>query len=355
MSTKLFLFILVFAVLLAGCGQKSTIKNDVEAEKLSCAYGDCEHIIYDLSFALDDPAFAYNTPLAGLGPIAGGLIQFVGDIFAKTTKIGDVEFSYIQPIPSLPERLRSVRMKRFFLFMKPHKVSQQDSNPGFIRRTIERYILGQGEANFDFIRMFGMRLSATTIEEPESYSPIFVQGKISKTSELLRMLKQFSPDDVIDSASVKEAILSKYNIDTKKEDTLTKEYGKIHYLETKGEAFKLKSFFLRKDEFKGYYKRIILLNNAIFIELNKDPLADEVYRHIMEQYDEELKELGLTYAGTCNEKTCLELKVPNVNLVPFSKRGNALKLDALLKPDFVPDAFELKGFVEFEVKIESAM
>ena len=68
---------------------------------------------------------------------------------------------------------------------------------------------------------------------------------------------------------------------------------------------------------------------------------------------EELENLKVTYIDTCTPRSCLELKVPDINLVPIANKGNGLKLDAVIHAGKVPESFKLKGFVEFEVKVKT--
>jgi len=353
-KTKSFLFVLSL-LLLGSCGQKSEIKNDVTAEKLSCAYGDCKHIIQNVTFALDNSSMAFNTPLPGLGPIAGGLIKFVGDIFAKNTKKGRYEFSYVQPLPELPEILNSVKVKRLFFYMKPKKASGLDiKRAGSVETWIRRYLLGEGKTSFDFVGKFGMKFSSEKIKSPESYDPIFTEGKGDDRSELLEIFKSKPRSRVIDTEVAKDLVLVKYQSSTREEDTSEEKYGRIHYLETTKNPIILKEFFRTMPEFQGQYKRILLLSDGIIVELKKDPVANEIFKFIMEKNADELdRELGLNFVDTCTIRSCLELSLPDVNLMPIAKKGNAIKLDALLQANIVPDSFKLKGYVEFEVKIES--
>lgn len=354
MTFKRFLLI-ISLLLLVSCGEKSSIKNNVSSEKLACAYGDCTHIIQNVTFALDDSSMAFNTPLPGLGPIAGGLIKFVGDIFAKNTKKGRYEFSYVQPLPEIPEILSSVKIKRLFFYMKPKKASGLDvKKAGVVETWVRRYLLGEGKTNFDFVGKFGMKLSTENIETPETYDPIFTEGLGDKGSSLLDIFKSNSYSDVIDTDAAKELVLIKYQDKTRVKDTANEKYGRIHYLETTKDPIALKEFFRKLPEFEGQYKRILLLSDGVIIELVKDPVANEIFKIIMENHAEKLdQELGLNFVDTCTIRSCLELSVPDVNLMPIAKKGNALKLDALLQAKIVPESFKLKGYVEFEVKLES--
>ena len=54
----------------------------------------------------------------------------------------------------------------------------------------------------------------------------------------------------------------------------------------------------------------------------------------------------------CSEQTCLDVKVPDVDLLPLIVKGNALKIDAYINANKAPDSFQLEGFMEFEVKLK---
>lgn len=352
--TKWLLFILALSVLSTGCGKKSTIKNSVQAEKLSCAYGDCNYIIKNVTFPLDDSALAFETPLPGLGPIAGGIIKFVGDIFAKNTDMGKVQVSYTQPIPEIPAELHSVRLKRFFFYMKPSQKKKQNLR-GTVTDWFNRYILGKGHTTFAFLDKLAIRLSTTSVEDPDHYTPVLVNKIDSKDAEndLLAAFKGTGLPKVIDPEIATDLILLKYHRKNKENDTNNKDYGKIHYLETTGSAAAVKRFLLKQDIFKGHHVRILILEKSLIIELSKDPMADEIFRNIMMEKAEEIEQLGVNFVDTCTQNSCLEVNVPSVNIVPIARKGNSLKLDALIHAADVPESFKLKGFVEFEAKIKS--
>ena len=349
------LFLMVFFLLTGSCGKKSMIKNHVKAETLACAYGDCKHIIRNLTFPLDDSALAYETPLPGLGPIAGGIIKFVGDIFAKNTTMGKLQMSYTQPIPEIPQEVHSVRLKRFFFYMKPLKV-QRRTFRGTLRDWLNRYILGKGHTTFAFLDKLAVRLSTANVDNPATFEPAILNtlGSIEYVESLMKVFdKNFRPD-VIDTEIAEELILLKYSNDTRDKDTSNKQFGKIHYLETSKSPADLKKFFHKEKKLQGLIKRILLLQGSILIELSRDPVSDEIFKNIMSVNADKLdKTYGVNFIDTCTENSCLEVNVPNVNIIPIAIKGNALRLEAIIHAEDVPDSFKLKGFVEFEAKIDS--
>lgn len=355
--SKQILFLIVMLLVSVACGKKSTIKNSVKAEKLACSYGDCENIIHDVTFPLDNSELAFTSPLPGLGPIAGGILKFVGDIFAKNTNMGRMEMTYVQPIPGdIPENVKSVRLKRFFFYMKP--VNKKNTS---LRRQVvdlfSRYILGQGHTTFKFLDKLAVRLSTTNVEDSNTFVPSLISKLDSpEVKETLESVfkKSFKPDRVVDTELAREIILLKYHKKTKSKDVTNKLYGQIHYLETTGDSKELRDFFLAQRELKQYYKRVLLFENSILIELKKDSMSNITFQNFMEENAEVIDQTyKVNFIDTCTENSCLEINVPDINLVPIARKGNSLKLESILEADNVPESFKLKGFVEFELKVKS--
>lgn len=347
--SKQIVFLLALLLLSVACGKKSTIKNSVEAEKLACAYGDCEHVIQNVTFPLDNSALAFKTPLPGLGPIAGGILKFVGDIFAANTNMGKLQMSYTQTLPEIPaEVLKSVRMKRFFFYMKPQEKQRR------FRDWFSRIFMGKGHVTFDFLDKFAVRLTTTSVEDPENYVPTLLTKDYDR-NELAGLMKIFSKDykhRVIDTEKATEIILLKYDRKKKREDTSRTDYGQIHIMET-SKPILTKRFLMNHEMMKGFFKRILILENSLLIELIKDPVADESFKQVLSEVADDMEKLGVTFIDTCTEGSCLEIDVPDVNLMPIALKGNAISLDAVIHAGKVPESFNLKGFVEFEVKVDS--
>jgi hypothetical protein len=344
------IFLLILAISLAGCGQKSTIKNAVKSQRLAEAYGDGKYIIKDLTFPLDDSAMAYETPLPGLAPIVGGIMKIVGDVFAKNTDMGKLQMNYIQPIPEIPtDILKSVRLKRVFFYMKPKKTKRR------IRDWFSRLILGHGHVTFDFLGKFAIRAATTHLNDPDNYVSTIVTKEYDK-NEVSSLMEVFSPNyrgPVVDTENAKEVVLFKYSNKTKAQDTRNKTFGQIHVLETSGDPKVIKYFLMEQPNFSHLYKRILIFEQSILVELKKDPLAEEAFRKVMADSADDIEALGVNYVDTCDARSCLELNLADVNLIPIAVKGNALKLDGVIHANNVPESFNLKGFVEFEVKLDS--
>jgi hypothetical protein len=352
--SKQIVFLLALLLLSVACGKKSTIKTSVEAEKLSCAYGDCKHIIRNVAFPLDNSMLAFNNPLPGLGPIAGGIIKFVGDIFAKNTDMGRMEMQYVQPLPEIPSVVKSVRLKRFFFYMKP--MNKKLSFRRKVTDWLSRYLLGKGHTTFKFLDKLAVRLSAVDVVDEKNYVPTLMTKLDNEEAveSLDSIFKKAKQSRVVDTEIAKEIILLKYYKKTKSLDTSSKNYGQIHYLETTQDPIALRDYFANSKELAPFLTRVMLLDKSILVELKRDPISNVTFQNFMEKYADEIESrFDVNYIDTCDENSCLEINVPDINLLPIALKGNSLKLESVLEADNVPESFKLKGFVEFELKIES--
>jgi hypothetical protein len=334
-----------------GCGKKSVIKNAVPPEKLADAYGDGKYVIRNVTVPISNSSLTYTTPIEGLFPVVGGISKLLGDILVKNTKMGTMQMSYIQPLPAIPDKyLKSVRLKRFFFYMKPQGSRRR------IRAFLEELITGRGSVTFDFLNKFAVKVSAVNIKDVEQFKPKLMNDDL-KEEKLASLLDIFSDDydqRFIDSENREEAILIKYSKRTRQKDTRNKSYGQIHILETTKKPNDLKAYLMAQEDLKDAFKRIVLLDQSILVELKPDPVAKELFKKFLSDESQNIeKQLGVTSIDACTPSSCLEVALPDVNLVPLAIKGNALRLDAIIESGSVPESFNLKGFVEIEVKLDS--
>lgn len=355
---KLFLLFAAMTVLTVGCGQRntiggqrSTIKHYVPAQRLADAYGDGRYMKRNLTFPLSDSALAFETPLPGIGPIAGGILKFVGDIFAKNTNLGKLQMNYTQTLPEIPRELHSVRLSRVFFYMKPQGKARR------FRDWFSRIFMGKGHVTFDFLDKFAVRMTTTHIDDPDNYVSTLVSKDYDKydAASLMEVFYKRNRPVVVDTERAREIVLLKYDGREKQSDTSNELYGQIHIFEATSPD-KVKHFLMDQAKMKGLYKRILILENTLLIELIKDPVADELFKEVMSDLSENDKleeKLGITFYDHCTPRSCLELNLPDVNLMPIALKDNAITLDAVIHAGKVPESFNLKGFVEFEVQIDS--
>lgn len=334
---KHFLFS-TFAICLVSCGNKSVIHESVKAEKLRP-----NHTIV---VPLNDSTLENETLLPELPPLVGGIVRFMGDIFTKTTAMGKMEMSYTRPIPEIPTQyLKSVRLKRVFFYMKPPEKKRR------IVEWYERFLLGKGSTTFGFLDKLAIKMTATKLPNPETYEPTLVK-KVQDKKDVSSLMDVFytSPPRIIDTEKAKEIVLLKYSKKTRQVDTNSHRFGPIHILETsKKNSKEIRRLLLEELSMAGLFKRILSFDNLILVELVKDPVANETFLKLLADNAEVIEQLGVDFIDTCTKESCLELSVPDVNLIPIAIKGNSLKFDAILHAGAVPETFKLKGFVEFEI------
>lgn len=346
--TKQKIFVLFLTVILTACGQKSTIRPSVPAKRLVDTYGDGKTIPRRLTFPITDSALAYKTPIPGLGPIIGGVVKFVGNVFAANTDMGKLQMSYTQAIPEIPEVLKSVKLTRVFFYMKPPKYQRKWN-------WLDEVILGKGSVTFDFLNKLAIRLNTINLRDPDNYVSTFITKDYNR-EESESIMEVFSKDYrplVIDTEKAREINLIRYNESEKKKDSLSERYGRIHIMETSKPLQTIKALE-RNERMKGFFERILILDNSLLIELKNDPIIPEKFEAELAEMNDDLeKKYDVTFIDTCSEKSCIEFSLPDVNIVPILLKGNAIKLDGVIHADKVPETFSLKGFVEFEIRIES--
>lgn len=316
-------------LLASSCGQKSTIKTHVEARAL----GNGEFITFPIVVPLTEKAISsYNSPLGDMNPLFRG---FVGSIMnlGASMGAGKTRLTLTQPIPEIPEGyLASIKITRIFFFIEGD----------------------DKKANFDFLRKLAVKISPATIEKDyPSWEPLFEtdsfdDDELSYFSSLFpRKRDRHAQDWEKNSPGL---LLIKYDEDHKEKSLKGEEVGAINIIQTDKPNATRKYL---ESQYKGYFTRIHTLSKSILVEFKKDPVAEEMFKNRLAADSLKMEELGIGEINPCSKNVCMDLKVPDTNLIPILKKGNALKIDAYIDPKHTPKSFQLKGFLEFELKIKA--
>jgi hypothetical protein len=347
--TKQILLFCLLSVSLVSCGQKSVIKNAVPAQSTADAYGDGVHTIFPLIMPLSDEVIeSFDSPLSKIGFVAGGFAKLFMNIGAGMG-MGKLQLTMIQPVPEIPrDYFHETKIKRIFFYIEPVKGSRT-------RNWFERTLWGRENVNFKFIDKIAVKLSSHHVENNASWTPIVETKSIGKREftplqRLFENKEQLYPT-VKDIEAARELILLKY--DGKHSELYTKndENGSTYIMKTE-EPAKSRRFLMDHPKLKGYFRRIHILNKSLLVELEKDPVIEEGFKVILSENATDLEALGVSFIDMCTKQTCLDLSVPDLNLIPILVKDNAIKLDAYINAQNVPDSFQLKGFVEFEIKLK---
>lgn len=339
---------LLFALLLAfsfGCGKKSVIKNAVEAQTTAEAYGDGEHTVLPLVLPLSDQVIPnFDSTLGKIGFVAGGFAKMFMNLGASLG-MGKMQLSLIQQIPELPdEYFKSTAIKRVFFYIEPTEGTSRWKN------WYQRWILGRSNVEFKFIDKIAVKLSPHHVENTDSWMPIFDVKSVGKRefSPFERLFEDREKLEKVDPERAKELVLLLYE---KGDEKMKNDIRYVFIIDT-DTPVQTRRFLENYPELRDRFKRINVLNKSLLVEIENDRVLEETFKTILSENKEELEDLGVTYIDQCTSSTCLDLNVPNLNIVPMLLKDNAIKLDAFIDAREMPDSFQLKGLIEFELKLK---
>lgn len=343
---RTFLFTLL-SLLLLGCGQESKITDAIRAEKTSEAYGDGSNTIMPLVLPLSDETIeSFDSPFSKVGFILGGFTKIFADIGA-TIGMGKMHISLTQKIPEIPqEYISGVNFKRIFFYIEPTKGKR---NAGIL----DRFLLGKDTVNFDFISRLAVKVSTRNVPETMDWDPV-VETELFSTKQFIPMNTIFDQErihaSVIDLEKAKELVFLTF--DKKKKDRYLKndQYGQIFIINTTTPA-ETRKYLRDHYRLQDIIKRTHILNKSILVEIKKDLLSEEVFKSVLSDESSYLESLGVQFIEACNPKTCFDFNVSELNLLPILLKGNAITIDAFIEAGKVPESFQLKGFIEADVKM----
>jgi hypothetical protein len=349
--TKYLLFLSLLAALSA-CGQKSVIKPNTSVETFSQNCGDEKCLPLKIFLPIADMD-SFKSPIPYIGPVAGGFAKMFGDLGASMG-MGRFRMTMKQPLPELPDLVRDVRVKRIFFYIEP--TQNQKRNHSIVSRILE----GKSDVDFKFLDKIAIKIKPMSFEKIESYAPVteMVDLDVKTTNKFLDAFKKKDDDQFaafIDTAVEKEPLILKYDRSKKNIYITNDQYGKVYLVSTSSpaSAASVKEFFLNHSKLQGHFTSVHILNNIVFLQLNKDPVYEEDLMAIYNESTYEMDVLGVKQIDACTEQICLDFKVRDVNLLPIMKLSNGIMIDAFINADQVPASFQMKGFVEFEGKIKT--
>ena len=340
------LLLLALIVLSTSCGNESKITNTTEVRTL----GNTFNFVVPLS----DESAAYKSPLGQINPIVRGLVGSLMNIGA-TIGAGQQFLTVTQPVPEIPEsHISSIKIKRIFFYME-EELEVENRKKEFFDGLKFLDFIPDKRADFNFLRRLAVKMSSTKMNRAgDSWSPEFVSNNMNEAarSDFSRIFPKTRENQAEKWDELSSGLLMIKYVEKEKEASLTKEPGTILVIETKHPN--LTRLYLEKT-YEDYLKRVHILRNSVLVELVKDPVSEEMFKMRLAADSAKVDELKIGQISPCNDRICLDFKVPVVNLIPLLKKGNAIKIDAYIDPEKTPKSFQLKGFIEFELKIKSVI
>ena len=343
---KSLLTILSF-LLLVSCGNKSEISSATPARKMSEAYGDGQYTIMPMVLPLSDETIeSFDSPFSKIGFILGGFSKIFADLGA-TIGMGKMQISLTQKIPEIPEEyFKEVRFKRIFFYIEPVK-GPRDT------RFWNRFIFGKDDVNFKFINRLAVKFSTVNVDPKLDWSPT-VETKMFNNKDFLPLNQIFLSErthaSIVDLSKARELVFLTF--DKKKKDNYLKndQFGSVFIVKTTSPS-KTRSYLAKHPKLHGMMNRIHILNKSILVELKKDRIIEEHFKAVLGEEGDYLENLGVEFIEKCTPNTCFDFNVSELNLLPIMKKSNAIKIDAFIEAGKVPESFQLKGFIEAELKL----
>lgn len=339
------LILLSLMLIAASCGQVDRIDTDVEINKL----GDGQHFTQNVVLPLSENQIAsFSSPVGGYDPIIRGMMGTMMGLGASIGA-GKTRLSLTQPIPEIPDGvLASIKIKRIFFYMEAEPVVDPSMFNIFKKKK---------KANFNFLRRLAVKMSATKMAEAdhEKWEPMIDPNGGISTEEMGFFRGLFRKKDGPEAQKKWEQdtsglLMIKYHQDDSKDALQGDKVGKVFIIETATPAATRKYI---ESEYKQHIVRVHTLNTSILVELKNTSVAVEKFNRKLSNDAYKIDELGIGAINPCTQEFCLDLVVPDVNLIPMLKKGNGIKIDAYIDPKDVPKSFQLKGFLEFEIKIKT--
>jgi len=342
--------LLCFAVMftLIGCGQESKITDSIEAQRTADAYGDGSHTVMPMVLPLsDDTIDSFDSPFSKVGFIFGGFTKIFADLGA-TIGMGKMNLSLTQKIPEIPkEYIEDVRFKRIFFYIEPVKGPRET-------RFWNRYLFGKDDVNFNFINRLAFRVETAQVPESMDWAPV-VETTLFNTKKFQPMDDIFNEErihaSIMDLNQAKELVFLTFDKRNKNRYLKNDEHGPVYIINTSTPA-KTRRFLSQHPKLEGVIERTHILNQSILVELKKDFILEEQFKAVMSEDALYLDQLGVEFIEACKPHTCFDFKVSNLNLMPILTKGNAITIDAFIEAGKVPESFQLKGFIEAEIRMK---
>ena len=355
---------------LPGSTPRSHVTPLFKPVSLNESHGDGRYATFTIKMPLSetsiDPVNSPIDPRSGISrlPIFGDVLRLVGqatlNFATRLTRAGDQKIIISQPIPELDtEIVKHVSIKRVFFQVKKTTVpGESRRRPNLFNRVVggvRRVIRGSSAVNFDFIDelKINMRMTTTPLETISWLPDIVFSDEDTGCNDT----------DPRTLCYVEERRLAEQDVHPpfrlmhyRKGDRarLTNALAPMFTYYT-DKPVELQRIFRRIEEFRPLIKEMTKVGKSLIIELKQGPAIRGSYQRLMRTHARDFAEVPYTISE-CDRKTCMDVKVDQTNLLPMLMRGNTLKIDTNMDLDEVPPSdFQLRGFLEFEIKIDSPL
>ncbi len=359
-----YLALLLVTSMLVSCGEKSKVDPLFPATRLSQTedYGNGEHAVFTIKMPLSDKSIdTYDSPIdpnTGLSrvPLLGDALRFMTQALFNLGAefgLGKSNITINQPIPDLNSPyLKSISVKRVFFHID--NTIEEDARPrsviARVFNSIRGIIRGQTALDFSFIRELNVLLKM----EKTDVEPIdFVPEIITEDDNRRRpTAPQHGSIEIGAVGGPRMIELLNYKRSKRSEILRNNERGAMFVVYTE-KPVQVRAFLRKDKDMAAMIKEMVIVNKTLVVELTGQQQVAEAFFELMRRYEDEMAESGITKIDSCNEDICMDVKVNEQNMMPLLLQGNKLRIETNIDSSRVPPkSFQLKGFIEFEVKLD---
>lgn len=352
-----------------GCAPKSEVTPLFEPISLKESHGDGKYAVFTVKLPLSDNSIdTYDSPIdptTGVSriPLLGDMLRFVTQAtfnFGAVIGFGKTYLTIKQPLPDLDSPyINSISVKRVFFHIDQKKIDP-DVRLNLWDK-IRNLIRGTTKLNFNFIRQMRLNMRVSKEDEPSDYIPEIIEDTpltpIARgATDIMEFLRydRNSRSTVLNEATATNTVVI---------------YSP--------QPVRLRRFIRQNTTLSAYVKNMEVINKSLFVELKQDFEQDAsqridpaMYRELFGRetpFESKVKEFTAIFEKEsegnaqvevlkmvpCASSTCMDIKVNNQNLLPLIKQGNRLNIETMIDASRVPPrSFQLKGFIEFEIKLD---
>jgi hypothetical protein len=348
------LLVISLIFLASACGQKSKVTPLFDAIPLRQSHGDGEYAVFTVKLPLSDQSLdTYDSPVDPDQGVAR--VPLLGDVLRLVTQstfnlgaqlgLGKQNIIITQPIPDLSSKyLNSISIKRVFFHIDQKDITQ--NRPSNMWMRFREFLRGGSRLDFSFINELNINFrmlqeGSITSYTPEINTDVVPERDLLSPAQVAALPEGMRPVEIL-----------KYHKKKRTESIRSKDFGPM--LVVYGDfPVKVRSILRRDPDMKELIKEIVVVNKSLFIELKEQELVREKFYELLERNETQLTNAGISKIEPCNDDVCMDVKVNNQNMLPMLLKGDRLRIETYIDSSKVPPkSFQLKGFIEFEVKLD---
>jgi hypothetical protein len=208
------------------------------------------------------------------------------------------------------------------------------------------FLRGGSRLDFSFINQLNINFrmlqeGSITSYTPEINTDVVPERDLLSPAQIMALPEDMRPLEILN-----------YQKRKRNESIRSKDFGPM--LVVYGDfPVKVRSILRRDPEINELIKEIVVVNKSLFIELKEKELVREKFYELLERNESQLTNAGISKIEPCSDDVCMDVKVNNQNMLPMLLKGDRLRKETYIDSSKVPPkSFQLKGFIEFEVKLD---